>query len=60
MIVIKHKRKLQNQPKVKVKYFCCDNSGENHEILIYIRDRTIGISCKFDLQHQTHHNRMIR
>jgi hypothetical protein len=37
-IVVKHIKMLQNEPKVKVKYIHCDNSGENHEIQNYLRE----------------------
>jgi transposase InsO family protein len=46
-IVIKH-IKMQNEPKVKVTYIGCDNSGENHDIQNYLRERSPKIRCKFE------------
>jgi hypothetical protein len=34
--IIKHIRKLQNEPKLKVQYIKFDNSGENHDIQYYL------------------------
>jgi hypothetical protein len=47
-IIIKHIRMLQNEPKIKVKYICCDNSGENHDIQNYLREKSPNMKCKFE------------
>jgi hypothetical protein len=39
---------LQIVPKVKVKYIHCDNSGENHDIQIYLRERSAKMRCTFE------------
>jgi hypothetical protein len=46
--IIKHIRMLQNEPKVKVKSICCDNSGENHDIQNYLRERSPKMRCKIE------------
>jgi hypothetical protein len=46
-IIIKHIRMLQNEPKVKVKYIRCDNSGENHDIQNYLREKSPKMRCQF-------------
>jgi hypothetical protein len=48
-IIIKHNKMLQNEPKVKVKYIRCDNSGENHDIPNYLRERSPRMRCKFEI-----------
>jgi hypothetical protein len=47
-IVIKHIKILHTEPEVKAKYICCDNSGENHDIHNYLRERSPKIRCKFE------------
>jgi hypothetical protein len=47
-IIIKHIRMLQNEPKIKVKYLQCDNSGENYDIQNYLRERSPRMRCKFE------------
>jgi hypothetical protein len=39
-IIIKRIKMLQNEPKVKVKYIRCDNSGDNHDIKYYLREKS--------------------
>jgi hypothetical protein len=39
---------LQNEANDKVKYICFNNSGENHDIQIIIRDCHHSVECKFE------------
>jgi hypothetical protein len=47
-VIIKHIKMLENEPKVKVKYIRCANSGENHDIQNYLRERSPRMRCKFE------------
>jgi hypothetical protein len=60
-IIINYIRKLHIDHKVKVKYICCDSSGENHDIQNYLRERSPKMRCKFELTapHSLQHNGII-
>jgi tetrahydromethanopterin S-methyltransferase subunit G len=47
-IIIKHMKMVQNEPKEKVVYICSDNSGGNHDIQNYLRERSDKMRCKFE------------
>jgi hypothetical protein len=47
-VIIKCIKRVQNEPKIRVKYIHCDNSGENHDIKICLRDRSPKLRCKVE------------
>jgi hypothetical protein len=45
---IQHINMIQNEPKAKVKYICCDNAGGNHDVQNYLRESSFKIRWKFE------------
>jgi hypothetical protein len=47
-VIIKHLIHITNEEKVKVAFIRCDNSGENHDLQIQIKDNHPKLVCQFE------------